>query len=358
MSGHDLSAGGDVLGRVEGCARAALGAYGLGADAALTLLNVSENATFLIEDPGQGRSVLRVHRLGYHSERAIASELAWTDALREQAGIRTPRALPARDGRRIVTVPESAVPESAAPEDTTSSARRSLRHCVRFEFLPGTAPASDADRGPADFADLGELTARMHAHARTWDRPGWFTRFAWDAGAAFGPAARWGHWRDGPGVGAAERAILRRLEETLTARLAAYGTGRERFGLVHADTRLANLLVCDGNTAVIDFDDCGFSWYLYDLGTTVSFFEDDPGVPALLDAWLSGYRKGGGLVTAADEADVWTFVLLRRLLLLGWMGTHPAAAGVAGLSAAYAGGSCDLAERYLSGSGGARPDLR
>lgn len=352
MTGHDLSAGGDVLGRVAGCARAALAAHGLDPHAPVTLLNVSENATFLVEDPADGPSVLRVHRLGYHDERAIASELAWMDALREQAGVRTPRVRPARDGRRIVTVPENA-------PDTE---RQCVRHCVRFEFLPGGEPAPDPVRGPAHFAALGEITARMHAHARTWTRPAWFTRFSWDTEAAFGPAPRWGHWRHGPGVGPAERGILSRLERALTARLAAYGTGPGRFGLVHADTRLANLLTSGSGTgggagsgdspgtAVIDFDDSGFSWYFYDLGTTVSFFEDDPGVPALLDAWLTGYRRGGGTAGAADEAEIWTFVMLRRLLLLGWMGTHPASAGVAGLSAAYAQGSCDLAERFLSGS--------
>jgi Ser/Thr protein kinase RdoA (MazF antagonist) len=63
------------------------------------------------------------------------------------------------------------------------------RHCVRFEFLPGAEPAA-ADGAPASaghFAELGEITARMHGHARTWARPGWFTRFAWDADAALGP---------------------------------------------------------------------------------------------------------------------------------------------------------------------------
>src|SRR5215469_9959203 len=97
VTGHDLSAGEHVLSTVAGCARAALAAWGCGPEAAVSLLQVSENATFLVDDPGQGRSVLRVHRLGYHSAAAIESELRWLDALRD-AGVRTPRVLPARDG--------------------------------------------------------------------------------------------------------------------------------------------------------------------------------------------------------------------------------------------------------------------
>ena len=173
------------------------------------------------------------------------------------------------------------------------------------------------------FAELGEITARMHRHARQWVRPPGFTRFHWDYDAAFGSQARWGRWQDGTGVGAAEREVLGLLDATLRARLAAFGTGHDRYGLVHADTRLANLLVDDGRVSVIDFDDSGFSWYLYDAGTSVSFFEHQPQVPALIDAWLTGYRRVLHL-PARDEAEIWTFILFRRLLLVAWIGSHSA----------------------------------
>jgi Ser/Thr protein kinase RdoA (MazF antagonist) len=330
-SAHDLSGGGDVLDRVRQCALDALRAYGCHPDATVDLLNLSENATYLVTDPDNGPSVLRVHRLGYHDEREIASELAWMDALRAEAGVRTPRVLPATDGRRIVAVAERT--------------GATTRHCVRFEFLPGSEPESDASAG--HFAELGEITARMHRHARDWRRPDWFVRFHWDYPAAFGSQARWGRWQDGVGVGPAEKQILGRLDDTLKRRLAAFGAGRERYGLVHADTRLANLLVHDGAVSVIDFDDSGFSWYLYDLGTTVSFFEHEPQVPALIDSWLAGYRRVGQL-DAADEAELWTFVLFRRLLLVAWIGSHQAVDIAAELGATYTRDSCDLAERYLS----------
>jgi hypothetical protein len=40
-----------------------------------------------------------------------------------------------------------------------------------------------------------------------------------------------------------------------------FGADHERFGLIHADLRLANLLVWQEKTRVIDFDDCGFGWW-------------------------------------------------------------------------------------------------
>src|SRR5271154_2467402 len=140
MSGHDLSAGGDVMDRVTACARAALHRYGCHPDASVELLNVSENATFLVSDPGARPSVLRVHRLGYHSEQAIASELAWMDALRAEAGVRTPRVLPAAGGRRILAVTAHGVSPlpGVSPQPGVSPRYGATRFCVRFEFLPGT----------------------------------------------------------------------------------------------------------------------------------------------------------------------------------------------------------------------------
>jgi Ser/Thr protein kinase RdoA (MazF antagonist) len=248
--------------------------------------------------------------------------------------------LPAADGRRIVSVTDHGA----------SGQHPATRLCVRFEFLTGTEPPGSGGgaAAAAHFAELGEITARMHAHARGWDRPAWFTRFRWDVDAAFGPQPRWGRWQDGVGVGPAEARVLGQLERRLRDQLAAFGTGPERFGLVHADTRLANLLVHEGATAVIDFDDSGFAWYLYDLGTAVSFFEHDPAVPGLVASWLDGYRRAGARLPAEDEAEIWTFIMFRRLLLVAWIGSHPAAAGAAELGAGYTRDSCDLAEWYLT----------
>lgn len=324
-------------------AEAAAARYDLAPGATIELLNVSENETYLVRAPGADPVVLRVHRLDYHPPGAIPSELAWLDALRTEAGVRTPRVIPASDGSRVVTVPDPA----GGP----------ARDCVLFEFLPGSEPREDDLVG--DFEPLGALTARMHEHARTWQRPPGFVRFHWDADAAFGTPAgpgRWGSWQEAPGCGAAERTVLARLEATLRTRLRRYGGDRERYGLIHADLRLANLLVSDADAApgttarevsVIDFDDCGFGWYLYDLGAALSFVEHLPEVPEVIDAWTRGYHTVAPL-SAEDEAELWTFVLFRRLLLTAWIGSHSEVDVAAALGATYTAGSCALAEQYLS----------
>jgi Ser/Thr protein kinase RdoA (MazF antagonist) len=315
-------------------ATAALAAYDLPAGTTATLVNQSENATYAVRTPeGVITAALRVHRLDYHPDGAIRSELAWIDALRENGVITTPAVVASRDGEREVTV--------ADPERATAP-----RSVVMFEWLPGTAPAEDSL--VAHFAELGELTARLHEHARSWRQPTGFRRFSWGYEEAFGSIARWGRWQDAPGVDAATSPVLARLDETLRVRLAAYGRSHERWGLIHADLRLANLLSTPGRpTAVIDFDDCGFGWYLYDFGAAVSFIEDHPHVPAATDQWVEGYRRVATL-TAEDEAELRTFVMFRRLLLLAWIGSHADVDVAQELAPTYAAGTCELAEEYLS----------
>ncbi len=102
--------------------------------------------------------------------------------------------------------------------------------CVRFEFLPGTEPPDD---DAAHFAELGEITARMHRHARHWARPAGFTRFRWDYDAAFGarPAGAAGR----TGSGSARPSGRSWAGSTASSRPA--GRVRHRAGAVRAGAR-------------------------------------------------------------------------------------------------------------------------
>jgi len=59
----------------------------------------------------------------------------------------------------------------------------------------------------------------------------------------------------------------------------------------------------------------------YDFAAGISFMEDDPRVPALRAAWLEGYRAVRPL-SAADEVEIDSFIMLRRMALLAWIGSH------------------------------------
>ena len=130
-------------------------------------------------------------------------------------------------------------------------------------------------------------------------------------------------------------------------RLERFGKGPERFGLIHSDMRLANLLVDGDAVKVIDFDDCGFSWHLYDAATAVSFFEHEPHVPELMASWVNGYRRVHDL-PAEDEAEIPTFVMLRRMILVAWIGSHSETNLAQSMGVDYTAETVPMCEDYLS----------
>src|SRR5690606_12673203 len=141
-----------------------------------------------------------------------------------------------------------------------------------------------------------------------------FERQAWTAAAILDPDGLWGDWRVAPGVDGIIRDTLERGQALLRQRLADYGDGPDRYGLIHADMRLGNLLVDGRQGSLIDFDGCGFCWFAYDFGAAVSFHETSQDIPALKAAWLEAYTKVRPL-SATDIAMLDSMVLLRRMAL-------------------------------------------
>jgi len=310
---------------------AELGRWGLSASTRLSLLSLSENATFRADDPERTEPVvLRVHRPGYHSIAEIESELAWISALRAASIVLTPRPLPARDGRAIVSFAHDG----------------GSRQAVAFEFVPGHELDGSQDLA-GDFRRLGAITARLHQHARRWQRPAGFTRKTWDFETMLGARAHWGDWREALGLTKQGRLILERCVQILRAQLADYGRDADRFGLVHADLRLANLLLDGERLAVIDFDDCGFSWYMYDFAAAVSYIETSTEMSELQSAWLAGYREVC-LLSKEDEEALPMFIMLRRLLLTAWVASHSETPTAQELGTGFTEDTVLLAADYLA----------
>ena len=326
----------EQLKRLLALAETALDRYDLPAGCSVEMINLSENATYRVDSPDGRRWALRVHREGYHSRKAIASELAWLTALRADGAVITPVAVPGKDGEIIQSVSHPLLPRP--------------RHVVMSDWETGDEPSEEVHDLQEWFEILGETTARMHEHVRGWKKPDYFERLTWDFETSLGSKPHWGSWRDGMGMTPEIEALFADTVALIGRRLERFGKGPERFGLIHCDMRLANLLIDGEVTKVIDFDDCGFSWLLYDCATTVSFFEEKPEVPALLAAWVRGYRKVRELA-AEDEAEIQTFVMLRRLLLVAWIGSHSETELAQSMGVSFTRETIPLCKAYLSAFG-------
>jgi Ser/Thr protein kinase RdoA (MazF antagonist) len=296
------------------------------------LINHSENETFQLDTPAQGSFTLRVHRAGYQSRGSIESELAWLMALRRDTSLAIPEPVPGRDGSLLQSF----------------QTPRGERMAVLFRHIAGSEPQPDSNLGDL-FVTLGAYAATMHNHVTGWQRPPGFDRQVWQAATILDSDGPWGDWRMAPGVNEYNRPILDRLDSALWLRLAAYGTSPERYGLIHADMRLGNVLVDDSKVSLIDFDDCGFCWFTYDFAAAISFHETSPAVPALKAAWLKGYQSVRQL-GADDLAAIDAMVMLRRMALLAWIGSHAETRLAQQHMRGFADGTAQLAERYLRGA--------
>ncbi len=307
-------------------AEQAMGLYDLPRNSSLHLVSLSENEIYRVEAPSGKRWALRLQRPGYQSKRSLASEIEWLAALRADGVVATPVPVAGRNGEWVQRPGES-------------------HNAVLFEWEDGRAPQIEMDLRQC-FRTLGKVTAQMHTHSRTWQRPDGFERFTWDFEAALGEEPRWGRWRDGLGMTPKSLELFGRTADLIRERLAHYGNGSDRFGLAHCDLRLDNLLLSDGEIKVIDFDDCGFGWYMYDAATALSFYEHLPQASSLIDEWLEGYRTVSP-VSHAEEEEIPTFLMLRRLLLVAWVSSHAETTLARTLGVGYTEQTVPLCAAYL-----------
>lgn len=320
----------EFLARLERQVRQARARWDFGPDAHVSLLTISENATYLLSE-GERRMVLRVHRPGYHTLDEIRSELAWIEALRADGTVLTPKPIAARDGALLQAIGENG---------------GEARIAVGFEFVTGQEPMIDGNLLEW-FRELGRITARMHRHVRGWAQPAGFRRKVWNFDAALGRIAYWGDWRKGLGLDERGRALLQRASDKVERTVATLGTGPEHFGLVHADLRLANLIVEGERMTVIDFDDCGFGWLTYDFAASISFIEHEPVIPGLMEAWVAGYRDVA-VLSPENEASIPTMVMMRRILLVAWVASHAETPTAQSMGTRFTDETLKLAEKYLS----------
>lgn len=309
----------------------------------------SENHTYRVtRQNGKPVATLRICRPGYRSLRELQAEIDWLFHLYDEVkleGIEIIRPMQALDGSavQVVTLPDGGV-----------------FHGVVFTYMEGLAPdETDGEAMCRLFRRLGTLAAALHEHTRGLEVTAGpcdasklsITRPVWDCDSTLGPHALWGDWRVFADFAPQERELLEHAEARIRATMAAYGKPREHFGLIHADMRLANLLVEGEALKLLDFDDCAYSWHLFDLAASLSFIETRPDLVELIAAWLEGYRTVPTSCPLADMdmAVIPSLIMMRRFQLTGWLATRHDSDPVSSMLPAWKTDTLSLAAHYLQG---------
>jgi len=321
-------------------ASAALGHWGLAATD-MHLIKYRENAVFRVELADGRRVALRIHRHAYHSDAELHSELQWLDAL-AAAGISVPQILPAQDGALFRNVQVPAVPEA--------------RQVDIFAWVEGRQLGSveagvehDLPTVRGIYRTIGTLAARLHEHSTRWTLPEGFVRHAWDADGLAGATPFWGRFWELEQLNDEERSLLVQARDAVHAGLSAYGSDPAnggRYGLIHADLVAENLLVDGDDVRLIDFDDAGFGWHLFELATALYFESDAPHFETAFAALVEGYRSVRDL-PETQLAHMPLFFAARSFTYLGWIHTRPETETARTLGPMLIDMACRAARRYL-----------
>lgn len=306
--------------------------------ASVDLLKHRENTVFKISTEEGDRYVMRVHRDDYHSDAALLSELRWLEALRG-AGVATTEAVRCLDDAWFARVRTPGLPGG--------------RQVDLLAWVPGKAIGSieeGVSLGETEmvtvYRQAGEQAARIHNVGESWPRPEGFERLRWDEQGFYGEnGSVCGCYRHLASLTGAQRALLDRARDVCDVALGQFGKGPDRYGLVHGDFLPENLF-WDGTTVrLIDWDDTGYGWHIYDFATAMIPHLGKPGFDVALGAMVDGYR---GQRELPDEhlAMLPVLVMARALSYVGWVHTRGAIAR--DLEPFAVAAACQVAEELLA----------
>jgi Ser/Thr protein kinase RdoA (MazF antagonist) len=276
--------------RLRELAEAALTYYDLG-NGRLSMLTHGTNTIFQIHatkkiaDPAneeaarieKARYALRLYTTSFPPEAQVRSELYWLAALRKETELVVPEPVPARDGSLITEVTVEGIPENA--------------RCIVFRWVDGRF--IDSGLTPIKMERVGMFMARLHQHAEKFVPPANFERRHWNwqwvfnKGTVLDPefVARRGQGL----ISDRDLAILTATAEKVGIGMREMQQTPRHYGLVHFDLQQTNYLFYKDEVRAIDFEDCCWNYYLFDMAITLSGVMGRPDEAALRGAFFEGY---------------------------------------------------------------------
>jgi len=290
------------LERLRGAARDALNHYGL-ENATIQPVMYVNNAVFRVSAANGTAYALRIHRPGHKRVEWIQSELEWLRALRRETKLHIPLPIERREGGLLTMARVEGLDEPVT--------------CALFAWIDGQP--IQWDMITTEHAhQAGLFLARLHNFSRQFVPPPGFARPRLDWEGLFGDDSPYN-----PGDGAAiftaeQRAVFAQVEARVGEVMDRLGHTPDTFGLIHADFIVKNFLFKAGDLYVIDFDDGGWGYYLYDLAPLLTQMKGEARYADIYDAYWKGYISVRPL-PESDQAHLETFIAARHLASCRWM---------------------------------------
>jgi Ser/Thr protein kinase RdoA (MazF antagonist) len=279
--------------RMRNLAGVALDAYGLEANH-LALARYAGNALFRVYskdvrgesgetelfEPGQ--FLLRIHWPGYRDESDIGLELEWLRMLRQERDLPVPEPVPTPNGDLVIHVSSPGIPDARCC---------SLLRWVKGRRIGGRAVSRH-------YEAQGRLMAEMHGVSEAWSPPkaAGLREYNWN-----------GLFKVIPALGLQVEDVWSSLPEDylkpfesvverVRVAMDVLDAGGDACGLIHADLGIdANLLFWRDRPRAIDFDECGYGFWVYDLAVALEHCREQKDYPRYREALLGGYSASRSL---------------------------------------------------------------
>lgn len=241
---------------------------------------------------------LRLHRQGYRSSAELVSELDWMNLLAEN-GIGVPAPIPALNGEFCHGIDGVDV---------------DILHWLEGAPMGRSGVLVPSHNHTQTYNSLGQTMARMHTCCDAWNMPGTFSRPRWDSDGLLGDQPLWGRFWENPTL---SRQKAKAFQETRNAAIRVFQEKKPALdhGLIHADLVPENVLVHGQDVQLIDFDDGGFGFRLYDLATTLNRAKRSDKYAEYQAAFLDGYLS----VRDIDLELLPLFQAIRAMTYVGWI---------------------------------------
>lgn len=240
---------------------------------------------------------LRLHRQGLRTKAELASELDWMAALQTR-GLSVPQPFPALDG--------------ALCHELSGQIVDMLGWLDGVPMGKGGRLNPELD-GPSAYRALGQAMANLHLKSDDWTPPPQFHRHKWDFDGLLGETPLWGRFWENPRLTPVEADLLTKARHRAREMLSALTA--PDYGLIHADLVQENVLFGASGPQLIDFDDGGFGYRLFDMATVLNFILREPDPEPLQKAFTQGY-----LATRPIDLTVLPlFQAIRAFTYVGWI---------------------------------------
>ena len=262
-----------------------------------------ENIVYMCDSDG-GKVYLRLTTPLRRARPEIEAEIHWIEHL-AKSGLKVPRIIPDRAGNKIISFAEGTQHFEA----------------VVFSEIIGEHPSKEIASQPKFLKTLGVLIAKMHHASHDYE--------------GTHPGAKREEWFE-------ERGLRHALEAASVSKHSALGQRLEEavlwmqqlprsskvYGLIHADLGALNLFIGeDDSIGIIDFDDCCYHWFIFDLAIVIFSMAGrfDHKTAQEEEKWLTALLEGYQTVRSLSKNEIDfipKFIDFACLRLFFWIEYH------------------------------------